>query len=877
MYQRARAKESLHEFVRQAWPHIEGDTPFVDGWHIGVICEHLEAVTRREIRNLIVNEPPRCAKPVGKDTLVLKSTGEQVAIKDIKVGDKVLTGEGRFKKVLGKHCQGKIPTLKIKTYCHREVIAAPDHPFFTANGWLNASSLAVGDILAATSMVEDFGSEMSDEEARLLGYFIGDGCLTGGALNITACDLVEMEDIQLCCDKLGFTVNKQQYAMHKKPAHHSQTTSRLNIKKGINAPREWARGHGIAEKNSYTKRVPAKIMISNFKAIQNFLGAYFACDGSVANKNSKDNSKRTDRGISITSVSHEMIKDVQHLFMRLGIRSRIRKKVIKIKTKAQGDFYTSYILEIGSQDDVCNFIKQIPIYHSKLEKLKTLRVQRQRFDNRYMPDAIIEILDNGPEECYCLEIKDDHTFTANDLIVHNSTVVSICWPAWVWINCPSEQFLFASYAHQLSMRDSVKCRRLIESDWFKRRWGDVFHLLGDQNTKVKYENNKAGYRIATSTGASVTGFGANFLVIDDGNSAGDVQSDARRDTANSWLDGVWSTRLNDPKRDCRVIIQQRLHENDMTGHILKNDTDKNWTHLCLPMEYVGARKCKTIMLPSTKGKVWEDPREIDGELLWPQRIGPKELQKLKNDLGSQYAISGQLQQSPSPDKGGILQADYFKWYKFNRPPKLDNVIMSLDTAFGEREEGAYSAATIWGLFQDENKVYNLILLSMWRARCEYPDLRKQIIRMTADYRDDNPESTIKPDGHHEVDRILVEAKASGLSLIQDLSRAGLPVIRFDPTKFGDKIQRVRLITHFLEVGRVWVPARGPDYTKLRAFADIFVNQMLLFPRGDSRDLVDTLTQILLYLSRSGWIAHESEHQAASSNGNTNDQKTAPFY
>ncbi len=455
-----------------------------------------------------------------------------------------------------------------------------------------------------------------------------------------------------------------------------------------------------------------------------------------------------------------------------------------------------------------------------------------------------------------------------------STLISIMWPAWIWATSPSEQFLFASYAQALSTRDSVKCRRLIESKWYADRWSNVYKLVGDQNTKIKYENDKAGYRIATSTNASVTGFGANFLVIDDGNNAGDAQSDARRDTANSWLDGVWSTRLNDPKRDCRVIIQQRIHENDMTGHILANDTEHKWTHLCLPMEYVPGRKSRTIILPSTKEKKWEDPRTLEGELLWPQRIGIKELEQLKNDLGSQYAISGQLQQSPSPDKGGIIKADYFKWWKHPRPPQLETVIMSLDTAFGEKEQNAYSAATIWGLYQDKHKVFNVVLLTMWRARCEYPDLRKQIIRLTADYRDHNLDDPIKPDGHHKVDRIIVEAKASGISLIQDLLRAGLPAIKFDPTKFGDKVQRVRLITHYLEVGRVWVAAQGPEYKKLRKSADLFVSQCLMFPRGESRDLVDTMTQLLLYLSRSGWITHENiSHEPDYSEG----YRSAPFY
>lgn len=437
-----------------------------------------------------------------------------------------------------------------------------------------------------------------------------------------------------------------------------------------------------------------------------------------------------------------------------------------------------------------------------------------------------------------------------------SSLVSVCFPAWVFIDSPQEQFMYASYSASISIRDSVKCRRLIESPWYQSRWGNCFKLVGDQNTKSKFENDKTGYRIATSSNSSVTGEGGSILVCDDPNNAQDGESEAKRESTSEWWDNVWSTRLNDPKADRRVVVQQRIHEDDISGHIMKNDSSNSWVKLILPMEYEANRKSKTIILPSTNGKVWEDPRTKEGELLWPQRIGPKELEQLKIDLGSEYSVSGQLQQRPSPAAGGILKKSWFRWWKSPRPPQIEHVIQSWDTALEANERNNFSACSTWGIFYDNNRIFNLILLSLWRGTVEYPELRKIAQHIYYDYRyDPSSSNNRKPDGNHMPDVVLVEAKVSGISLVQDLIKAGISATRFDPNRYGDKIHRVRLISHLIEAGRVWVPAKEPDYKRLRNFADLLVEQCGMFPNASSRDIVDTMTQVLLRLNASGWLSN----------------------
>jgi predicted phage terminase large subunit-like protein len=425
-----------------------------------------------------------------------------------------------------------------------------------------------------------------------------------------------------------------------------------------------------------------------------------------------------------------------------------------------------------------------------------------------------------------------------------STLVSIAVPAWCWIRNPGERFLYASYSFSLTSRDSQKCRALIQSPWYQKNWGNRFQLLRDQNTKKRFDNTATGYRIATSSGSGTTGEGGSMLIADDPNNASDGISDVYRENRVDWWTGVWSTRLNDRKNDCRVVVQQRIHERDITGFILSHDDINEWTKLILPMEYEAGRKSSTVVLPSTNGKVWEDPRMEEGALLWPEKIDAAGLESLKNSLGSQYRIAGQLQQRPSPSEGGIIKKDWFCWWKDSTPQQIEFILQSWDTALTANEMSAYSACTTWGVFYDSNNIENVILLSMWRGRVEYPELRELAKRMYFDYRDNgkvrNPAFKGRP-----VNLCLIEAKASGDPLIQDLNRAGIRAIPFIPK--GDKIARVRYITPLIEGGRVWLPARVPKYDTLLPFADEFYEAAASFPNAESRDLVDTMTQALTKL------------------------------
>src|ERR1700674_2852202 len=207
-----------------------------------------------------------------------------------------------------------------------------------------------------------------------------------------------------------------------------------------------------------------------------------------------------------------------------------------------------------------------------------------------------------------------------------SLLVSVLWPCWEWLRCPQRRWLFSSYAASLSIRDSVKCRRLIESPWYQMNWGDRFSLTGDQNAKARFENDRTGYRLATSVGGAATGEGGDRIVCDDPHNVQEAESDAIRKSTLDWFDVVMSTRVNDPRSTAKVVVMQRCHQRDLSGHLLAQG---GWEHLRLPAEFEEP-KCATSIS-------WIDPRTQPGELLWPERFGPIEIADLKLNLGSYAA------------------------------------------------------------------------------------------------------------------------------------------------------------------------------------------------------------------------------------------------
>jgi hypothetical protein len=268
-----------------------------------------------------------------------------------------------------------------------------------------------------------------------------------------------------------------------------------------------------------------------------------------------------------------------------------------------------------------------------------------------------DFIDNWHIEAICQHLQAVTEGKIKRLVINvpfrtaKSTITSVLWPAWVWINKPEHQWLCGSYAEKLAIRDSLRMRRLVQSPDYVRGYGKSFAITSDQNQKVRFQNTKNGHRIAFGMGGGVMGDGGDTLLIDDPHDRQGANSEAERDTVLTTYDEALITRLNHPASGAIVIIMQRLHQKDLSGHVLA-DKAAGWVHLMIPMEFEAQRKCKTML-------GWDDPRKRDGELMFPARFPQKTVDGLKTVLGT-YGTAGQLQQRPSPAGGGVLGISHFK-------------------------------------------------------------------------------------------------------------------------------------------------------------------------------------------------------------------------
>jgi len=444
-----------------------------------------------------------------------------------------------------------------------------------------------------------------------------------------------------------------------------------------------------------------------------------------------------------------------------------------------------------------------------------------------------------------------------------SITCGVMWPAWEWTFWPWTQWLFSTYAKDLTLRDSVKCRQLIRSPWYQERFGEMYYLTGDMNIKSRFTNNWNGYRLATSVDSGNTGEGGHRLVIDDPHNMREINSDVKRAAVIDWWRDTMSTRRNDPKRSTRVIIAQRGHHMDLCGHVLATGM---WVHLNLPGYFDKRNRCVTISKdtgtreytqkppPAVKSEkykeplkegqvIWTDPRKNDNELLAPGRFGEREMRELSMEL-TERGFAAQIQQNPMQEGGNIIKRKHWRKWEDEELPVCSMIVQSYDTAFEEKEDNDYTARTTWGVFEYEEvldpslpwtahykgqKRLCAILLERYKKRVSFPELREEARKAALKW---NP------------DVILIEKKASGHSLYQELSRTTvngerLPVRRI---KVSDsKFVRAHAASLVFE--------RGCMFYVPRNWAEEVIEECAQFPAGEFDDLVDTTTQMALWLRR----------------------------
>lgn len=394
-----------------------------------------------------------------------------------------------------------------------------------------------------------------------------------------------------------------------------------------------------------------------------------------------------------------------------------------------------------------------------------------------------------------------------------SSFVSVLFPVWCWLNDPYSRWLCASHSLDLAIRDNGNRRRLIESEWFQQRYGHLFQLAHDQNMKSFYQNDKKGYQMAVGVRGSGTGKRGTHLLIDDPHNA--MEGEAERKAVIEWFGKTWLSRINDQTSGPMIVVGQRLHASDLSGHLLELG---GWEHLCLPSEFEPARRAFTKI-------GWTDPRTQEGELLWPEKFPHAVLDTLKAGLGSMN-YAAQYQQQPVPAGGGQFRREWFRSfseteeaYVLETPAGKRSVLKSecwqfgtVDLAISSKQTADYTVFALWAVTPERD----LLLIDLIRARISNPEQLKQLrlLRM-----------------HYSSAYFKIEKVGYQLALIQQALAEGIPCREYNPAGRGDKVARASSAAIWFENGKIYFRANA-------SYRHDLETELLQFPKAAHDDFVD---------------------------------------
>jgi predicted phage terminase large subunit-like protein len=385
---------------------------------------------------------------------------------------------------------------------------------------------------------------------------------------------------------------------------------------------------------------------------------------------------------------------------------------------------------------------------------------------------------------------------------------SYLFPAYVLGRGPRLQIIEATHTAELAVKFGRKVRDLVDSSSYKELFPDVA-LKQDSKAAGRWDTNRGGSYFAVGVGGAVTGRGADLLIIDDPHSEQDAQSDLALENAWDWYQSGPRTRLQ--PGGAVVLIMTRWGTKDLTARLLKAQKSRNadqWEVIELP-----------AILPS-------------GKPLWPEFWKIEELEAVRSSLSVQK-WNAMYQQQPTNDEGAILKREWWRVWQYADPPEVNYIIQTLDTAYS-KETADFSVIATWGVFYpNEDSGANIILLDVFRKRMDFPEL-KRVAKEQYD--------------HWQPDNMLIEAKATGTTLQQELRRMNIPVTMYSPggRRAGqDKVSRAHSVAPILESGIVWAPDTD--------WAEELVEECAAFPNGDNDDLVDVTTMALMRFRQGNFV------------------------
>ena len=434
------------------------------------------------------------------------------------------------------------------------------------------------------------------------------------------------------------------------------------------------------------------------------------------------------------------------------------------------------------------------------------------------------IHDNFHIQLLCAEVDRVRTASSVRLAIAlpprslKSIIASIALPAWLLGHDPAIEIVCVSYGQELSDKLAADCRRIMLSPWYRRLF-PATHL--DRQAVNHLATTHGGKRYATSVGGALTGMGADVIIVDDPMKADEALSDADRSRANEWARHTLFTRLNDKAKDRIVIVQQRLHEDDMIGHVMLLAGFELLAFAAIAQD----DERHTIRTPF--GQLYHERKA--GEALHPSREPLAVLEKQRSLLGTEF-FAAQYLQSPTPPGGGLVKTSWFNRYDLAAKPPFTRIVQSWDCASKPSELSDYCVCTTWGVTWTKE----IFLIHVFRQRLEYPELKRKVRQLAED---------------HTAGVVVIEDAASGIQLVQELRREGFA--RITPVKpKGDKTMRMAAQTAMIEAGRVFIPRDAP-------WLSDYLHELAMFPKGRHDDQVDSTAQALAHIGApqpgDGWM------------------------
>lgn len=446
-----------------------------------------------------------------------------------------------------------------------------------------------------------------------------------------------------------------------------------------------------------------------------------------------------------------------------------------------------------------------------------------------------------------------------------SLLTDVFWPAWEWgpMEMPHLRYVTFSYSSSLTERDNGKFKDLITSTEYQAMYGSVVNPRKTGETKVS--NWKHGWKLASSVGGVGTGERGDRAIIDDPHNVKESESKPVRQETIRWFRESLSSRLNDMENGAKIVIMQRVNEEDVSGTII-GEMD-GWCHLLIPMEFVWSEDDDGEPFATDIG--WVDPRwkptpqECDGDLAWEERFPERIIPGMKKDAGP-FAWASQYQQTPETRGGAIFERQWWQpWEPADgKFPVFTYVVASCDSAFGSKENSDPSACVVLGIFENENGFNRVMVIEAWRRSLKFsgPQLVPQPREKGMAFLERQRKSwglvewLADTCNRRKADRLLIENKASGISASQSLANshpyAGWAVQLVEPK--GDKWARAQSVQPTFSAEMVYIP------WPLRQWGADLVDEMAIFPKGKFDDLTDATTQGIKHLRDIGLLRNDSE-------------------